>query len=245
MVASATCLALTSFMNSENVSSLSLGPWPLLTTAINKPATAIKTTHNIKCLIFEFTKPPGPYLYRRRSRQTDSKFRSRPSRFPNPQRPRAAGGRGETHCHAKVSGPHDHGSVRHNRPMTALPSGNPRFLEEGFDLFLAGTAFGLILVTGPPVPEFQRTGRNPPVYPTGVTIIYGIRGIQSFRVFNQFQGKREIGTRHPHHARHGSGQAVPSGCLPAGAGTCETKPIQGSLDLRARRLRTSVAERGG
>jgi hypothetical protein len=34
-----------------------------LTTKISRQAMASKDTHSSKCLIFEFTKPPGPYSY--------------------------------------------------------------------------------------------------------------------------------------------------------------------------------------
>ena len=209
------------------------------------PATAIKTTHNIKCLIFEFTKPPGPYFYRRRRARCpipNSLTAFPPPEFAAPwRRPASAAKRAAgPNCLAHTIADR----VRHNRPMTALPTGNPRFLEESFDLFLAGAALGPIPVARSPVPYFQRTGQDTPVYPTRLIIIYGIRGALMFPLFQSVPGKSRFRYQAPLRcrARERRNRTPRTACRTA-LGTRETKPIERSLDLHARRLHTPVSER--
>src|SRR5580658_9709557 len=133
-------------MNCEKLSSFSLGPCVPFTTKISMPATASKITHSIKCLIFEFTKPPGPYSYRRRPRNRRFRNRSRLN-LSNSQHLNAVAIRGKPTGHAEPARPNNSGPNRYHRPLTPFPSGNPRFLEESFEFLLARAAHGLKPVT--------------------------------------------------------------------------------------------------
>jgi len=110
-------------------------------------------------------------------------------------------------------------------------------VEEHFDLFRGGDPHGLVLVSWPPVPQFQRTGQPIPVETTHLTIIYVIRGSGSYRVFKEFQGNREIGTRYTGNTWYGGAQGVSIG----EGGRGEAKPIEGAADFEPGELGPSGA----
>src|ERR1019366_773191 len=118
-----------------------------------------------------------------------------------------------------------------------LPNRNTCLLEERLDLLHGGDAHGLVLVSRPPIPQFQRTGEPIPVETAHLPIIYVLAGWRSIRVFKQFQGNREIGTRYTGNPWYGWADGVGLG----GRGGCETKPIEGAADFEPGELRASGA----
>src|SRR5207244_7636486 len=76
----------------------------------------------------------------------------------------------------KPSSPHNRFRIRQDRPLRTLPYRNTSLLEERLDLFRGGDPPGLVLVSRPPIPQFQRTGEPIPVDTTHPIIIYVLQG---------------------------------------------------------------------
>ena len=87
--------------------------------------------------------------------------------FADGQNPGAAG-TGCNRCRRpKSSSPNDRFRIRQDRPLRSLPYRYTCLLEERFDLFRGGDPHGLVLVSRPPIPQFQQdrtadSSRYPP-----------------------------------------------------------------------------------